>query len=63
MENNWWHEDHEEEGVRWFEIEEDELMDAILDYELMFVELGLSGDRIDKDDLIDTWLKSVIKWN
>jgi hypothetical protein len=59
MRNSWWHSDPEEEGVRWFEIQEDEFMDAILDYENIFIELGIDGDRLDMNDMIDKWLDSV----
>ena len=63
MRNSWWHEDHEEEGVRWFEIQEDEFMDSILDYENIFIELGIDGERLDMDDMIDKWLESVCRLN
>lgn len=63
MESNWWYEDEEDEGIRWFEIQEDEFRDVCLDFELMFVELGLSGERLDMDDMIDRWLNSVSRLN
>ena len=63
MRNSWWHSDPEEEGVRWFEIQEDEFMDAILDYENIFIELGIDGDRLDMNDMIDKWLESVCRLN
>ena len=59
MENNWWHEDHEEEEVRWFEIEEDELMDGLLDFDIIFRELNLDFKGLPMDDIIEKWFNTM----
>lgn len=63
MENSWWYEDEEDEGIRWFEIQEDELLYSILEWENTFIELGIDGDGLDMNEMIDRWLNSVSRLN
>jgi len=59
MDNSWWHNDIEDESVRYFEIDEEEFMDGLLDFDIIFRELNLDFEALPMDDIIEKWFNTM----